>query len=105
MQSITHVVERSVAPDDRIVYKLKIYTVPVARNAVGNDSHAVALPAMNAITALLFLFAMRSQHIVFDSTVNTMLCVDTEEGIIQNVIPYNHIPAIVNFYACKIFDT
>ena len=105
MQPIPKILKRRIAPDNRIGYEFKIDPVPVTADGIANDPHTIALPAMNAITALLLFFASSLKYIILNNTVEAVLSINPEKGILENIIFDDYISAFINFYATDVLQT
>lgn len=85
--------------------KFKIDPVPMTGNRIGNDAHAIAFPAVDTITTLLFFFIRTCNAIFFDGTIQTILGINTKKSILKNIICDYHIVTLVNFYGSNVFNT
>ena len=104
MQPVPDIFERCISPDNRMGDKLKVNTVSMACNIIAADAKAIAFPAMYAIPALLFRNLIRTDMIVFNPAIDTILRVDTKKIIFKNIIPDNSVPAVDDFNPCVIFN-
>jgi hypothetical protein len=55
MQPVTGIIKTIILLNERIGHKFKINTIPVAGNAVADNPHAVAFPAMDPVSGLDFI--------------------------------------------------
>ena len=71
---------------------------------VADNTHVLALPAMNAVAVLLFSFAIGRKPVVFNGTVYSVLCINTEKGVFKNIVFDDNVFAIVNFYPAQVLQ-
>ena len=78
MESIPDIFFTSVPPDDGVRYKFKIDSIAMPGDRVTNDLHAVAFPAVNSISGLLFGGTASGELIIFDDAFKTELRKNTK---------------------------
>ena len=91
----TVLVESGLYKEGNIVINKKIFFL-------GNNLQAVAFPAMNTVTNLLFIFSESNNFIIFYHTMCSVLNVDAKKIVIQIVFAYGYKIAVVHFYTAGV---
>ena len=59
---------------------------------------------MYAVAVLLFSFAVGGKPVVFNGTVYSVLCINTEKGVFKNIVFDDDVFAIINFYPAQVLQ-
>ena len=76
----------------------------MTRNGVGNNLEFVTFPAMNSVADTLFFFAVSQNLVVFDNAIGSVLNVDSEEIIVEDIVLDDDILSVVHLDSARIFE-
>ena len=104
MNAITKIFYADISPYQRVGNEFKIDAVAVACYLIACDLQAVRFPAMNAIAALHFAFAVCGNIIVLDQAVLTVLNIYAKIGVVKDIVERRYAVAIVDHDGADIVD-
>jgi hypothetical protein len=87
MQTIPDIVGADVPSYGRVGDKFKVDTIAVPADPVINDQHVFAFPAVDPIGGIDFIGSVSHEAVVGYGGVASVLAVDPEEAVLEEIIP------------------